>query len=735
MSGAPGTGGPRPGAPAPPPIPRRRVPTILQMEATECGAACLAMVMARHGLHVPLERLRVDCGVSRDGSNARNLMRAARAHGFEARAFRMEPAELGTLRLPLVLFWEFNHFVVLEGRKNNAYFINDPASGPRRATAAEFDDAFTGVALQIGPGPDFRPGGRPPSVLRSLRDRLAPMRGAVAFIVLASLLLAAPGMVLPALSRIFVDEVLGPNANWLAPLLLALGGTALVTALLTALQRTAIRSLAVGFLSRHSCATFRHLLRLPMTFFMQRNAGEIHHRLALNDQLAEMICGQVGQAFASLFLLVFYGALLLAYDVPLALLGIAIAAANLLALSWVARRRRVLNQALVQEKNKLMGLAATGIQLMESIKAAGAEGDFFARWAGQQARDCNAEQRMSASTVFVSALPALLASLNNAAILLFGAWRVVDGDMTVGMLVAFQALMGAFLAPVAQFTQLGAQMQEARGALDKLDDVARQPRDPAYDREDLPPPDDASFPEARGELELRNVRFGYSPVAPPLLDGFSLHLRPGRRIAVVGRSGSGKSTVAKIAAGLYRPWSGDVLLDGRPLPDWPRRRLAGALAIVDQDVVLFRDTLRDNLTLWNPTLDEADVLRAARDAEIHADLAHRPGGYAAVMAEGGADFSGGQRQRIEIARALATDPALLILDEATSALDAETERLVDAHVRRRGCSCLVVAHRLSTIRDCDEIVVLDNGRVVQRGRHDELIQDPGGAYAQLIKAD
>ncbi len=714
--------------------PRKRVPTILQMEGTECGAAALAMVLARYGRHVPLEQLRVDCGISRDGSNAKNILMAARTHGFDARAFRMEPSELGTLKFPLILFWEFNHFVVLEGRHGDTFFLNDPASGPRRVTTEQFDNAYTGVALQIIPGPTFKPGGAPPSLLKGLLQRVAPMKSAILFIVLASILLAIPGMVLPSLSRIFVDDILGPNPNWLAPLLLALAATILTTLLLTGLQRVAIRSLTIGFLTVNSCGMFEHLLRLPMAFHMQRNPGEIQHRISLNDQLSEMMCGQVGEAFTSLFMLVFYGALLLAYDIPLALAGIAIASVNLLVMTWVAKRRKVLNQTLVQEKNKLMGIAMSGIQLMETIKASASEQDFFARWAGQQAKDCNAEQRMSASTIAFSALPILLSSLNNGVILLFGAWRVIDGDMTVGMLVAFQSLMGAFLAPVSQFTQLGAQMQEAKGSLDKLNDVSNQARDPIYDHEtDIPSAGDVQ--EIRGELELKSVCFGYSPVAPPLLQDFSLHIRPGRRVAVVGRSGSGKSTVAKIAAGLFKPWSGEVLYDGIPLAQWPRKRLEGAVAIVDQDIVLFRDSLRDNLSMWNPMMEEEDLLRASRDAEIHADIAGRTGGYGAILSEGGTNFSGGQRQRIEIARALANDPALLILDEATSALDAETEQKIDNHIRQRGCSCLMVAHRLSTIRDCDEIIVLDEGRLVQRGTHDELIQDEQGAYARMIRSE
>jgi NHLM bacteriocin system ABC transporter peptidase/ATP-binding protein len=712
---------------------RVRVPTILQMEITECGAACLAMVLAHFRRHVPLERLRVECGVSRDGSNAKNLLRAARSHGMDARAYRVETHELHSLPLPLILYWEFRHFVVLEGRKGDTFFINDPASGPRRIDAEEFDTSFTGVALRLEPAQGFAPSGSGPSLLKGLLKRVAPMKGALFFIIAASILLAAPGLIIPSLARIFVDEVLGPNPQWLAPLLLALAGSVVMTALMTWLQRMAVRSLTIGFLTAGSSAMFHHLLRLPMEFFMQRDAGDIQYRIELNDLVAEMLSGSVGQALTGLFLMVFYAALLFAYDVPLTLVGLGMAGLGLLALTLVARRRTVLNQSLMQEKCKLMGMTMADIQLMETIKATASEQESFARWSGQQARDSLAEQRMSFSTILVSALPVLLAGLNTAVVLLFGAWRVINGEMTMGMLVAFQMLMAAFLAPVVQLSQLGAQIQEARGALDKLDDVAEYPLDPAATRTDEPGCSDPSR-RFRGELELQSVSFGYSPVAAPLLRDFSLRIRPGQRVAVVGRSGSGKSTVAKLAAGLYQPWSGQVLYDGIPLDQWPRADLAGTMAMVDQDIVLFRDSLRDNLSLWNPLMDEEDMIQACRDAEIHAEIANRAGGYGAMLTEDGGNFSGGQRQRLEIARALADNPALLILDEATSALDPEVEHRVDNHIRRRGCSCLIVAHRLSTIRDCDEIIVLVDGLVVQRGIHEELIQDEDGAYARLIKA-
>ena len=713
---------------------RVRVPTILQMESTECGAACLAMVLAHFGRYVPLEQLRVDCGVSRDGSSAIHVLEAARHYGCEARGLRLEIHELQTEPMPLILFWEFNHFVVLEGRKGDVFYLNDPGTGPRKVSLSDMNTSYTGVALRLNPGDKFQQGGHAPSLLAGIYQRAASMKSAILFIVLTSVLLALPGMVIACLSRVFVDDVLGPNPNWLAPVLMALGGAILVTLLLTWYQRLAIRSLALGFLTTNTSRMFSRLLRLPMLFHMQRAPGEIQYRITLNNQLADMISGQVGSAVASLFMLAFYGALLFSYDANLALMGIAIAAVNLMVLTLVAHFRKVLNQTLIQEKGKLMGVAMSGIQLIETVKASAGEFDYFAKWAGQQARYTNAEQRMSVSTVYLSSLPVLLAALNNAVILLYGAWRVIHGDMTAGMLVAFQILMAAFLVPITQITQLGAQIQEAKGALDKLDDVDHYELDPLYDGE-FKTPETASVSDIRGELELRDITFGYSPVAPAVISDFSLHLRPGSHVALVGPSGSGKSTIAKIAAGLYKPMAGDVLYDGMPISQWPRRKLEQFIAIVDQQIILFRDSLRDNLSMWNPMMAEEDIIGACRDAQIHKDIANRKGGYLAVMDEGGGNFSGGQRQRIEIARALCNNPAVMILDEATSALDPETERKIDQHLRQRGCACLIVAHRLSTIRDCDEIIVLNNGRVVQRGRHDTLIQDETGTYARMIRAE
>jgi NHLM bacteriocin system ABC transporter peptidase/ATP-binding protein len=711
---------------------RVKVPTVLQMEMTECGAASLCMVMASHKLFLPLEKVRSDCGVSRDGSNAFNMVKAARSYGFDAKGFNYEPEKLHTLKLPLIIHWDFNHFVVLEGKKGNIFYLNDPASGPRKVSFEEFDKSFTGLALQIVPTDKFKPGGAPEHLFRAILSRLRNVKTAVFYIFLCSILLAVPGIIIPTMSSIFVDDVLGPNPDWLMPLILAMALTILVKVYITWLQRTAILKLSVNFIVSTTAGLFNHMMRLPAEFYFQRSAGELQYRILLNRNIADLISGQAGDIFASLFMVVFYLVVMFQYDVPLAATGVIIAALNVIVLKFVNDKRQTLNQSLIQEKSKMVSVMISGIQMMETIKASAADFDFFSKWAGHQAKTVNAEQRMSVSTIWMSALPQLLSTLNNTAILIFGAWRVMHGDMSMGMLVAFQALMGGFLSPVTMLTQLGARIQESKGSLDKVNDVLNYKRDEVFSR---PEQTEGEKLFLEGDLELRNITYGYSPLGEPLLKDFSLHLKPGRRIALIGRSGSGKSTVAKIASGILRPWSGEILLDGKPVSSYSRRCIENSLAIVDQDIVMFSGTVRDNLTMWNPLKDDKDVIHAASDADIHYAIAGRAGGYGTEMTEGGSNFSGGERQRIEIARTLSNNPSILILDEATSALDPETEKIIDDNLRRRGCSCLIVAHRLSTVRDCEEIIVMDNGEIIQRGTHSELIKDEKGLYASLIRTE
>lgn len=712
---------------------RVKTPIILQMEMTECGAASLAIVMAYYKLFIPLEKLRSECGVSRDGSDALSIVKAARIHGFDARGFKYEPDDLCNLKLPMILHWSFNHFIVLEGRKGNTFYINDPAAGPRKVSYDEFDRSFTGLALQLIPTESFNPCGAPESLVAALLSRLRNVKTVIFYIFLCSVLLTIPGIVIPTASRIFVDDVLGQNPDWLLSLIVALIATAFVKMYLTGLQRSAVIKLTVNFMVSTTSALFHHLIRMPAEFYCQRSSGELGYRMSLNRNLSTLLSGQASEVFAGFFIVVFYLIIMFQYDVALASIGVFIAFLNILVLALVNRSRQVTNQNLIQEKSKLIGVTANGIQIIETIKAAASDFDFFSKWAGHQAKTINAEQKMSSSTIYISALPELLSGFNNTAILVFGAWRVINGDMTMGMLVAFQSLMAGFLSPVSMLTSIGAQLQEAKGSVDKVNDILRYSHDPVF--ESAPENKICEKMFLEGELELKNITFGYAPLGEPLIKDFNLHLKPGCRVAVVGRSGSGKSTIGKIAAGLYRPWSGEVLLDGKPSSAYSRQCLENSLAIVDQDIAMFSGTVRDNLTMWNPLKNDKDIMKASTDADIHSEIVLRSGGYEAEMTEDGRNFSGGQRQRIEIARALSNNPSILILDEATSALDPETERIIDENIRKRGCSCLIVAHRLSTIRDCDEIIVVERGEIVQRGTHNQLIGDKDSYYAKLIQSE
>jgi NHLM bacteriocin system ABC transporter peptidase/ATP-binding protein len=724
-----------PSAEAAAPARARRVktPTVLQMEATECGAAALGIVLAHYGRSVPLEELRVTCGVSRDGSKASNVVRAARRYGLVAKGYRKEPDGLKTMPLPLIVFWNFNHFLVVEGFGRGKVFLNDPGGGPRTVTDEEFDQSFTGVVLLCQPGPDFKKeSDAGASLLPALGRRLSGSAAGVAYVVVAGLALVALGLVIPTFARVFVDNILVNAQTWVVPLLVGMGLTAVLRAAVTWLQQYYLLRLETRLAIGTSSSFFRHLLRLPVEFYTQRFAGDLSTRVAINDKVAVLVAGDLANAALNLLVLGFFAVVMLQYDVVLTLIGVGIAALNFAALRWVSRRRVDENQRLLMERGKLMAITLSGLQTVETIKAGGGEADFFARWAGHQAKVLNAEQRLGLSSQLLSAAPPLLLALSTTAILTIGGLRVMDGSLTMGMLVAFQSLMISFIEPVNRMVTLGSTLQEVEGDMKRLDDVLRYSEDPQV--EERGGPGESAGAKLAGSLELRGVTFGYNRLEASLIDGLNLTLKPGDRVALVGGSGSGKSTIAKLVAGLYQPWSGEILFDGKPRLEIPRAVMNNSLAMVDQDIFLFEGTVRDNLSLWDPSLSQADVIEAAKDASIHGEIASRAGGYDHRIEEGGQNFSGGQRQRLEIARALAGGPTILILDEATSALDPVTEQAIDQNLRRRGCTCLIVAHRLSTIRDCDEIVVLDRGKVVQRGTHDEML-GADGPYARLISSE
>ena len=713
---------------------RVKTPTVLQMEAVECGAASLAMIMAYHGLYIPLDILRVECGVSRDGSKASNMVRAAKGRGMIAKGFRKEPEELHELPLPMILFWTFDHFVVLEGIKRKWAYLNDPARGPRKISLEELNEGFTGVVLTFEPGPEFKRGGIKPNIFRSLKERFSGCWRALLFVVLTGLFLTIPGLVFPAYTRIFVDDILVKGMkSWLKPLVLAMAITAILHFVLTWTQRYFLLRFQLKLALSGSARFFLHVFRLPIVFFSQRFAGDIGVRVQLNDRIAQLLSGNLAITIVHLLTVVFYAAVMSQYSMLLTSIGIGFALLNLAALRFVSYRRKTLNMHLQQEYGKIMGVTMNGLQMIETLKASGAESDFFSRWAGYQAKVVNAQQRLSASTQMLSLIPSTLTFLNQVIMLSIGAFLVMNGRMTIGMLIAFQGLMAGFMTPFNSFVDMGSLLQETHADINRLDDVIANPPDERFSgKSEKAEASEMVGTKLTGRLELKNVTFGYSSLEPPLIENFCLSLEPGDRVALVGGTGSGKSTVAKLVTGLYTPWSGDILFDGRPIFHIPRRVFTNSVSMVDQDIFLFEGSVQNNLTMWDTTILERDLIKAGRDACIHDDIVTRAGGYKAIVEEGGVNFSGGQRQRLEIARALACKPTFLVLDEATSALDPPTEKKIDDNIRRRGCSCLIVAHRLSTIRDCDEIIVMDRGKVVQRGTHEEM-RDREGLYAELIR--
>ncbi|MHC5114470.1 MAG: NHLP family bacteriocin export ABC transporter peptidase/permease/ATPase subunit [Planctomycetota bacterium] len=734
---------------------RYRTPTVLQMEAVECGAAALGICLAHHGRYVPLEQLRVDCGVSRDGSNAANVRQAGEIYGMVSEGYPVELDGLEDVPLPCVIFWNFNHFLVVEGYGKGVVYLNDPAHGRRVVSNDEFDKSFSGVVLTFEPGPDFKKGGTKPSVLRALVSRLDGIRTALAFCVLAGLGLVVPGLVIPTFTKVFVDDILIAGSDrWLIPLLLGMALMAVLRAGLTALQAHYLMRSAMKLAISATGHFLWHVLRLPIEFFMQRYAGDVSSRIASNYRVAHALTGDLATSMIGLVTAIFYVALMLRYDVVLTAIGVGVSIINLIVLRMVARRRADDSQRMLQESGKLWATAMGGVQNIESIKAAARESDFFSRWSGYQAKASVAKQELAASSAFLETLPMGLTLLSTALVVGVGGFRVMDGTLSVGMLVAFQTLLIGFTQPINDIVHLGGVIQRLTGDMRRLDDVLNYEIDPVFGPPPLVEPVAGgsaaggnggaaaapvtdSFTIVRrlsGFLELRDVTFGYNRLEEPLLKNFNLRLAPGGRVALVGGSGSGKSTVAKLIAGLYRPWSGKVLFDNKNREELPRSLIANSFGMVDQDIFFYEGTIRDNLALWDSTLPDTAIQRAAKDACIHDVITARRGGYGGTVEEGGRNFSGGQRQRLEIARALAIDPTVIVLDEGTSALDAATEKIVDDNIRRRGCTCVIVAHRLSTIRDCNEIIVLERGQIVQRGTHDQLIAQQG-AYQNLITSE
>ena len=453
------------------------------------------------------------------------------------------------------------------------------------------------------------------------------------------------------------------------------------------------------------------MLHLPVSFHIQRPPGDLAMRLYSNSDVAQQLSGQLGNTLLSLFTIVLYTAMMAFYSIPLTLIGIALSLLNFVALKYIYRKRVDMNQQMLQENGKIFGLATAGLRMIESIKANASESEFFTRWSGYQTKLLNLQQKLGVLSQSLQIAPLFLGLLTSALVLVAGSVYIINGTMSVGTFVAFQALLASFIQPIVALVNLGGTLQDVEGAMRRIADVYNYPFD-TIEKTNVGVGKIKT--KTDGYVDMKEIVFGYSSLDKPLIQNFSLHLNPGSRVAIVGQSGSGKSTVAALVSGLYQPWSGEILFDGKKSDEIPPLLFHQSVSLVDQNIFLFGGTIRENLTMWDPSVPEKQIHQAAMDACIYEDIASRPGGFDSEVEENGRNFSGGQRQRIEIARALANNPSVVILDEATSALDAKTEHLIDLNLRRRGCTCLIIAHRLSTIRDCDEIIVLKKGEKIGR---------------------
>ena len=708
-----------------------KVPVVMQMEALECGAASLAMILAYYDKWIPLEQVRADCGVSRDGSNARNILRAARNYGFNAKGYRFEPEELKTAgQFPCIIHWEFNHFVVLDGFRGDKAVLNDPARGVVTVPMKAFDEAFTGICLLFEPNEDFVPGGKPKSMFAFAKSRLKGTGTAVAFVILTTMISSLIGIINPAFSRIFLDRLLtGENPDWLLPFIFALSGFGVLQLIVAWIQ--AVYSLRInGKIDVVGSTAFMwQVLRMPMEFFAQRMAGDIQQRQSSNAQIAKSLVDTFAPLALNTAMMFFYLIVMLRYSVPLTLIGVASIFINLLVSNIVSKKRVNITRVQMRDAGKLAGTTVAGIEMIETIKASGAENGFFEKWSGYQASVNTQQVKFTKLNQILGSIPLLVNSLTNIVILILGVYLTMNGQFTVGMIMAFQGFLTSFTAPAMTLITTGQTLQEMRTDMERIEDVMKYPTDVNFENDDVS--DDVEYDKLSGRIEMKNVTFGYSKLAEPFIEDFNLSLKPGQRVAFVGSSGCGKSTLAKLISGLYQPWSGEILFDGKPIRQIDHSIFTGSLAVVDQDIILFEDTVANNMKMWDNSIEDFEMIMAARDAQLHEDIMQRDGGYQSKITEGGKNFSGGQRQRLEIARVLAQDPTIIILDEATSALDAKTESEVVKSIQDRGITCIVVAHRLSTIRDCDEIIVMDYGKVVERGTHEELYAK-GGLYTQLV---
>ena len=701
----------------------------MQMEAVECGAASLTMIMAHYGKWLPLEEVRAACGVSRDGLSAKMILHAARSYGLEAKGYRTTPEGLEGMQ-PAIIHWNFEHFVVFRGfdRKGRAC-LNDPGLGPVKYPMAEFRKHFTGVCLTFQPTSQFQTGGQQTSILSYVKKNLSGAGEAFWLTFVFALMAAFVALVTPLFTRIFLDEILsGKNADWAKWFFLTMGALAVYQFFVVLLRTRYSKRVAGALALKANSEYLKHLLRLPMSFFAMRNVGDLQQRMHLNETITHSLVEVLAPQVINIALLVLYLILMLSYSPWLTLIGVVAAGVNLGLVQYFSNLRINLIRSMQQSEGMYFSATVSCIDNMESIKAAGAETGFFKYWSGLWARKFNVRANADAQQTRMALLPVLTNGVVDTSILILGAYLILKGELTVGMLMAFQGFMGSFLAPVNEVVNASQNIVEMRSQMERVEDVMKYPEDHREAKGEM------KEGKLGGLLELKDVTFGYSPLQPPLIEHFNLRLEPGRSVAFVGTSGCGKSTLAKLISGLYKPWSGEILFDGRPIETISNEELTNSVAVIDQNVVLFDDTVAQNIRMWDPSIEDFTMIMACNDAQIRTDIMSRPDGFSTRIIKGGQNFSGGQRQRMEMATALAKEPSILIMDEATSALDPKTEDEVMNRIRLMGPTLIIVAHRLSTIRDCDEIIVMDQGKILQRGRHETLIAQEG-FYQDLMRSE
>ncbi len=711
----------------------RRVPVVIQLEALECGAACLAMILAYYGKWIPLEQVRRDCGVSRDGSKAGKVLKAARNYGLEAKGYRFSYEDLrNDAAFPCILFWNNNHFVVLNGFRGSKAVITDPARGKTVYTEEAFLKSYSGICLTFEPTEDFVPEGKPKSVIRFAGKRLKGTGTIAAFILITTVISSLMQIIKPGFSRVFVDRLLTHrNPEWFVPFIIGIAAITLIQIAVRAINRSYSLKLN-GKLAVVGNTTYMwKVLKLPMEFFSQRMSGDILSRQSRNAEVASTFINMFTPLILDVGMAFFYLIVMFRYSVVLSLIGISSLFFDCVIARIMANIRTNLSRVGTRDAAMLASTTVSGIQMIETIKASGAENGYFRKWAGYQASVNNNEIRMKRISLFLGLIPESVNMMVNVAITTIGIWLCMNGKFTIGMIMAFQGYLSSFMDPVNNVISVNSSIIEMRTDMERIEDVMDYPEDDLV--RDLDGTD-IEYGKLSGKVELKDVSFGYSRLEPPLIEHFDLSLRPGSRIALVGPSGCGKSTVAKLLSGLYRQWDGEILFDGKPIDKIDKSIFRGSVAVVDQDITLFEDTIANNIRMWDESIEDFAMIMAARDAGMHNEIMAREGGYNYKLTENGNDFSGGQRQRLEIARVLAQEPTIVILDEATSALDAKTEYEVTKAIKDLGITCIIVAHRLSTIRDCDEIIVLDNGKIVERGTHEELYRK-GGAYTELVCSD